>query len=198
MSADPDRAKETFALFYAEQRSLALVVLRIALCGTGIDIEDVASHMWTKIWRTWRERGPVVEAPKAYVRQCARRAVTDALRTATDLLADGDELDGVAARRWAEGGCDEPGLSSSAPSSHGCHIPDELLTDPRLIAAVEELTPVERLVILTWIETTPPPTSEQIAQTLGLPSASTVRGHKMRAKKKLRDIFTTPADGQGG
>ncbi|MEU8343599.1 DNA-directed RNA polymerase specialized sigma subunit, sigma24 family [Actinomadura meyerae] len=189
---DLNRARESFTRFYSEHRSLSLVVLRMALHGSGIEPDDIASRMWTKIWKGWCERGPVVEAPKAFVRQCARNAAIDALRTRTDLLLDTDQLESVAARQDADCGGLEP-ASSPGP----CH-PQVLLTDPRLIAAVQELTPIERLVVLTWVESVPPPTSAQIARILGVPSASTVRGHRMRALKKLRDIFDVPGTGQEG
>lgn len=189
---DLNRAKEAFTRFYTEHRSLSLVVLRVALHGSGIEPDDIASGMWTKIWKGWCERGPVVEAPKAYVRQCARNAAVDALRTRTDLLLDTDQLESAAAHQDAGGNGLEP-----PPSPGQCH-PQVLLTDPRLIAAVQELTPIERLVVLTWVETVPPPTSTQIARILKVPSASTVRGHRMRALKKLRVIFDVPGTGQEG
>lgn len=194
---DPEQARENFALFYVENRSLALVVLRVALAGTGIDAADIASRMWMKIWQKWREHGPMVEAARAYVRHCARNAAVDALRTGTDLLlADMDELDTLTARRPADGD-GEPVPGWPVPFEQDRPTPPEPLTDPQLIAAVQELTPVERLVILTWIETFPPPTSAQIAQHLKIP-ASTVRGHRMRAIKKLRDICGELDHGKGG
>lgn len=189
---DLNRARESFTRFYAEHRSLSLVVLRVALHGSGIEPDDIASGMWTKIWKAWCDGERIVEAPKAYVRKCARNAAFDALRTRTDLLLDTDQMESAAARQDAEGGGLEP-----APPSAQCP-PQVLLTDPRLIAAVQKLTPIERLVVLSWVETVPPRTSAQIAGDLGVPSASTVRGHRMRALKKLRGIFDVPGTGQEG
>jgi DNA-directed RNA polymerase specialized sigma24 family protein len=197
-NSDLEPTRESFARFYSEHRSLGLVILRLALGGTGIEPEDVASCMWVKIWEKWRERGPLVEAPKAFVRKCARNAAIDALRTRTDLLADVDELDGLAAHRWADDAQGGPETVRGMLSESDQGTQQGLLIDPRLFAAVQELTPIERLVILTWIETFPPPTSTQIARTLKIPSASTVRGHRMRALKKLRDIFDTVGEEEGG
>jgi DNA-directed RNA polymerase specialized sigma24 family protein len=192
-----EQARDGFAQFYAEHRSLGLVVLRVALGGTGIEPDDVSSCMWVKIWETWRERGPLVEAPKAFIRTCARHAAIDALRARTHLLVDVDELDGLAARRWADGASGTAETEQSTLSE-----PDrcarEPLTDPRLIAAVQALTPIERLVILMSIERSPPPTSAEIARALKIPSANTVRGHRMRGLKKLREIFNTLDQREGG
>lgn len=191
---DLEKAQEDFARFYAEHRSGALIALRLELSGTGIDPDDIASRMWVRIWQMWRKRGPIVEEPRAFVRQCARNAAFDALRTKTDLLVEVENLDSMAARQRAD--CDNassPEREQLKPSGPEWDAEEELLTNPELIAAVEELTFTQRQVVLTWIETFPPPTSEQIARILNIPSASTVRVHRMRAIKKLRNIIKPSA-----
>lgn len=200
VTADPDleQAQESFRQFYVEHRSLAIVMLRVALGGADIEPDDIASQMWGKIWQTWRERGPIIEAPKAYVRQCARNAAIDALRAQPELLVGPDQLDSLAGLRQTVDARSESCPKRPIVSNPGQDTPQGLLVDPRLVAAIQELSLLERLVILVWVETYPSPTSEQIARILKIGSASTVRVHRMRALKKLRDIFSMPDDAKDG
>ncbi|QKW36291.1 sigma-70 family RNA polymerase sigma factor [Actinomadura sp. NAK00032] len=193
-SISPDRraAEESFALFYQEHRSITLTTLRVLLSGTGIDSDDIAQVMWTQLWGTWRKNGPVVEAPKAYVVQCARHAAIDALRKRGELLLDPDDLDRLP---HPEHGSDSRSTSPEI-TEHDLGEP-VLLTHPHLIAAVRELTPTERLVLLTWATTEPSPNATQIAQQLKMGSPSTVRVHRRNALRKLRAILGV-SDGQEG
>jgi RNA polymerase sigma factor (sigma-70 family) len=185
---DPKQAEESFILFFTEHRSDALVLLRLTLAGTGIDPEDVASAMWTRVWQTWRRRGPWVEAPKAFIRQSARHAAADALRANRELSLDYEGLEAAAAKAEMSRGASEFTPEKSICPLEG--IGDQhSISDPRLIAAIHCLTPTERLVMIALVETNPPPTSQQIAHMLGISSAATVRVHKRRAIDKLRRIF---------
>src|SRR5262249_20375822 len=138
-------------------------------------------------------------APKAYVRRCARNAAIDALCATADVLVTAEDLEALASRCHGD-----PGAATGRDRGEGPALrsqvlePEDVLMDQRLIAACRELSPIERLIIIISIQPSPPPTSQQIAQqiasTHGFVSASSVRGHRMRAIKKLRDIFELPDD----